>query len=239
MERKSLMNPKLSKREKDVVNLLLEGNSNKLIARELGITDRTVEFHLRNVYVKYGVNSRLELVLRLENIQDKGKTEKPGISTVDEVGENSENRARFNSWKDWAAYFTDTVFNIGKELNMKTLNSTDNAGNPTTFFGSIRSCFLKYSDFRGHAGRSEFWWFMLFVLLVGSALTYLSEVAGSIFLIAVLLPLLAVGSRRLNDTGKSGWWLFYLLVPVAGLVLLGILWAQPPVEQLSEDALPV
>ena len=63
------MSPKLSKREKEVVKLLLEGNSNKLIALAMGISDRTVEFHLRNIYAKYQVNSRLELVLLLENIQ--------------------------------------------------------------------------------------------------------------------------------------------------------------------------
>ncbi|MDX9852022.1 MAG: DUF805 domain-containing protein [Anaerolineaceae bacterium] len=229
--------PILSKREKDVVNLLLEGKSNKLIALELGITDRTVEFHLRNIYVKYGVNSRLELVLRLESTTDKGNSGKPVISTVDEGSENAENEARFNSWKDWINYFTETVFKFGKESNMETLNSTGNDNAPTSFFESIRAAFLKYSDFQGRAGRPEFWWFMLFVLLVASAFTYWSEVAGSIFLIAVLLPLLAVGSRRLNDIGKSGWWLFYLLVPIGGLVILGILWSQPPVEPFSEDAL--
>jgi len=189
----------------------------------LGITDRTVEFHLRNAYAKYGVNSRLELVLRLENISGKGKSEKPVISTVDEVGENAENEARFNSWNDWIVYFKESVFKFGKEFNMNTLNTTNNEHNPTTFFESVRTAFLKYSDFRGRAGRPEFWWFMLFVLLAVSAFTYLSEVAGSIFLIAVLLPLLAAGSRRLNDIGKSGWWLFYLLVPIGGLVILGIL----------------
>ena len=122
---------------------------------------------------------------------------------------------------------------------MNTLNTTNNDNNPTTFFESVRTAFLKYSDFRGRAGRPEFWWFMLFVLLVVSAFTYLSEVAGSIFLIAVLLPLLAAGSRRLNDIGKSGWWLFYLLVPIGGLVILGILWTQPPSEPLPDEALPV
>ena len=47
-------------REKEVVNLLLQGKSNKLIALSLGISDRTVEFHLKNIYAKYQVNSRLD-----------------------------------------------------------------------------------------------------------------------------------------------------------------------------------
>ena len=68
-------------------------------------------------------------------------------------------------------------------------------------------------------------WFALFVTLVSGALAYVSEAASSIFLIAVLLPLLAVGTRRLRDVGKSGWWMFYLLVPVGGLVILAWLWA--------------
>ena len=49
---------KFSKREKDVVRLLLRGKSNKQIALELGISNRTVEFHLSNIYAKLGVNSR-------------------------------------------------------------------------------------------------------------------------------------------------------------------------------------
>lgn len=54
--------PSLSKREQDVVRLLLEGKSNKLIAHTLRITERTVEFHLKNIYAKHQVNSRMELV---------------------------------------------------------------------------------------------------------------------------------------------------------------------------------
>jgi DNA-binding CsgD family transcriptional regulator len=50
----------LSKREKEVVELLLQGKSNKLIALSLGISNRTVEFHLKNVYAKFQVNSRIE-----------------------------------------------------------------------------------------------------------------------------------------------------------------------------------
>ena len=55
----------LSKRQQQVVELLLQGNSNKQIALELGISESTVEFHLRNIYVKLQVSSRTEAILRL------------------------------------------------------------------------------------------------------------------------------------------------------------------------------
>jgi DNA-binding CsgD family transcriptional regulator len=56
---------KLSKREKEVSELLLQGKSNKQIALTLGISNSTVEFHLKNVYAKLQVNSRGEAILKL------------------------------------------------------------------------------------------------------------------------------------------------------------------------------
>ena len=55
----------LTPREREVVKLLLQGKSNKLIALSLGISRRTVEFHLKNVYAKFQVSSRVELILQL------------------------------------------------------------------------------------------------------------------------------------------------------------------------------
>ncbi len=108
-----------------------------------------------------------------------------------------------------------------------------------TFFESIVVCLRKYAEFNGRASRSEFWWFTLFITLVSSAFAYLSQTIVNIFLIATLLPLLAAGTRRLNDCGKSPWLLFYLLVPVGGLVLLAYYWAQPTTNPQPEDTLPV
>ena len=54
-----------SEKEKAVIHLLLQGKSNKQIAFTLGVTVRTVEFHLGNIYEKIGVNSRSEAILRL------------------------------------------------------------------------------------------------------------------------------------------------------------------------------
>jgi uncharacterized membrane protein YhaH (DUF805 family) len=110
-------------------------------------------------------------------------------------------------------------------------------GEPLTFQEAIRVCLANYAIFDGRATRAEFWWFMLFVVLVVSALTYISEALGSVFLIAVLLPLLAAGARRLHDTGRSGWWQLFLLAPVGGIVILAFLWSQPSTDKVLDDTL--
>ena len=224
----------LSSREQEVVKLLLEGKSNKLIASALGISGSTVEFHLKNIYAKVQVSSRMELVLKLGQSTGAGKRAPAGDlwrSTVAGNGEITENGDRSNS-RNWVTSLRETVSLIGKELKMdSSLNSNaSKEGNSVTFFESIRICFTKYAEFNGRASQSEFWWFMLFVTLVASALVYLSQSLSNIFLIAILLPLLAVGSRRLHDCGKSGWLQLYLLVPVGGIIMLGIWWAMPPTD---------
>src|SRR5258705_3398109 len=92
----------LSEREKEVVQLLLQGKSNKLIALSLGISIRTVEFHLKNVYAKFQVSSRMELVLKLVNTTGAETSGELRSSTVDGLGESSENRVKLRSRMDWA-----------------------------------------------------------------------------------------------------------------------------------------
>ena len=221
---------RLSNREQEVVNLLLEGKSNKLIAASLGISESTVEFHLKRIYTKFQVSSRMELVLKLGRSTGAGKGESPELrqSTVAEDGETAENRDRLNS-RNWVVSFMEAVSMIGKERKMENALKSD-AQNETgmmTFFGSIHVCFTKYADFNGRATRAEFWWFTLFVTLAAAALAYLNESLTNVFLVATLLPFLAAGSRRLHDIGKSGWWQLFLLVPIGGFVILGSLWAKP------------
>lgn len=221
------LNP-LSKREQDVVDLLLAGKSNKMIAHALGIAERTVEFHLKNIYAKHQVNSRMELVLRLRE------------STVAGAGEGGENSGGSSLWAWTTSTFQEAVTRIGKEIEMNQsapVTPPDRA-EPMTFQESLRVCFVKFADFTGRASRPEFWWFALFVLLLTSAFTYINETAGSIFLIAILLPFLAVGARRLRDANYSAWWLLALLIPVGGIVILGFLWATPTAKPLSEESQP-
>ena len=113
--------PQLSNREWEVLNLLLQGKSNKLIASSLGISDRTVEFHLKNIYAKFEVSSRIELILKLGNATGRFKLEKLGRSTVAGTREVTENRDRLNSWMEWAAFSRNAISINGKEFEMKNL----------------------------------------------------------------------------------------------------------------------
>ena len=115
------------------------------------------------------------------------------------------------------------------------LNSnTRSEANTMTFYESIRVCLTRYAEFNGRASRSEFWWFALFVTLVSAALAYFSQTLVNVFLVAMLLPVLAAGARRLHDSGKSGWWQLFILAPVAGIIMLMILWAMAPENTPSE-----
>jgi uncharacterized membrane protein YhaH (DUF805 family) len=93
-----------------------------------------------------------------------------------------------------------------------------------TFSESIKTCFSKYADFSGRASRSEYWWWFLFVVLVSAATGILSEKLSVVFSLAVLLPGIAVGVRRLHDIDKSGWFLLLNFIPVIGWVIV-LYWA--------------
>ncbi|MBN2890847.1 MAG: DUF805 domain-containing protein [Bacteroidales bacterium] len=92
----------------------------------------------------------------------------------------------------------------------------------------------KYADFNGRASRPEFWYFVLANFLVGFILGFIKiggyPIFSSIYSLAVLVPGLAVGARRLQDLGKSGWYLLFGLIPIAGAIIL-IVWFATEGEQ--------
>lgn len=93
-----------------------------------------------------------------------------------------------------------------------------------TFQESIKVCFNKYVEFEGRAKRPEFWWFVLFTVVTSLVLGAISNALSGIFSLAVFLPSIAVGARRLHDIGKSGWWQLLWFIPVIGWIVL-IYWA--------------
>ena len=96
------------------------------------------------------------------------------------------------------------------------------------FQQAVASGFSKYVTFSGRACRSEFWYFVLFVVIgtiVCMALDYALnlEFLNILFSLATFLPSIAVTARRLHDIGRSGWWQLLVLVPLVGFIWL-IVW---------------
>ena len=99
-----------------------------------------------------------------------------------------------------------------------------------TFVESIKICFSKYADFNGRASRPEFWWWVLFVVLVSGATGAVSHMLSGLFSLAVLVPGLAVAARRLHDTDRSGWLQLVALIPLIGWILMIYWCVQEPKE---------
>ncbi|MFM8212998.1 MAG: DUF805 domain-containing protein [Actinomycetes bacterium] len=74
-----------------------------------------------------------------------------------------------------------------------------------------------YTTFSGRASRAEFWYFLLFFYIANFLGNLISDVLGTIVSLALLLPYIAVGVRRMHDRNKSGW---FLIVPLLNIYLL-------------------
>ena len=89
----------------------------------------------------------------------------------------------------------------------------------------------RYAKFDGRAARPEFWWFALanfiieVVLQILSRATVLFGIVLLAYVLAVLVPSIAVGIRRLHDTDKSGWFLLLGLIPLIGAIILIVFFA--------------
>ena len=101
-----------------------------------------------------------------------------------------------------------------------------------SFTESIQTVFQKYAVFEGRARRSEYWWFYLAYAIVNAVLSGLGQalsgsgmgtavsVLSGIIGLACLVPTIAVTTRRLHDTGKSGWWQLLYLTCIGSIVIL-------------------
>ena len=90
----------------------------------------------------------------------------------------------------------------------------------------------KYAVFSGRARRKEYWFFVLWYVIISIGLAILDNIIGTysaktgigllgaIYALALLIPSLSVTVRRLHDTGRTGWWLLIILIPVIGAIVL-------------------
>ena len=89
----------------------------------------------------------------------------------------------------------------------------------------------KFAVFQGRARRKEYWYFVLFNVIIGFVLGFIDGLIGTydmvtgvgllsvLYSLAVLVPGVAVTVRRLHDTGRSGWWILVNLIPIIGVIV--------------------
>lgn len=101
------------------------------------------------------------------------------------------------------------------------------------------SVLKNYAEFTGRARRSEYWYFMLTSFLISLVLSlsvffWDANFIANIYSLAVFIPSIAVGVRRLHDTGRSGWNLLWIFLPLLGLIMIIIWFATDSVPGSNE-----
>lgn len=101
-----------------------------------------------------------------------------------------------------------------------------------SFGEAISSFWSNYTNFKGRARRSEYWFAYLFYILVYFGAVIVDAVIGTalivtaLWVLATFIPFLAVAIRRLHDIGRSGWFLLMGLIPFAGAIVLLIFFVE-------------
>jgi uncharacterized membrane protein YhaH (DUF805 family) len=105
------------------------------------------------------------------------------------------------------------------------------------FATAVKSFWANYRNFKGRARRSEYWFIQLFLVLTNLAAAAIDlalmngdvdrfiangggGIVGLVWILATIVPAVAVLIRRLHDIGKSGWWALISLVPFAGAIVI-------------------
>lgn len=105
---------------------------------------------------------------------------------------------------------------------------------PNSIVEAVRAVIGKYADFHGRAGRPEFWWWqvaqlaaVVAVVVVGQLTIVLGGLLDLTLIIGGFVPGLAVLTRRLHDTGRSGVFMLVSLIPFVGMIILIVVTALP------------
>lgn len=110
-----------------------------------------------------------------------------------------------------------------------------------TFAEAVKAVIGKYADFSGRARRSEYWYWVLAVVIaevvvlgIRSVSSSLGQILYVVLVLAIVVPSIAVGVRRLHDTGRSGWWILIGLVPIIGAIVLIVFYVQDSAPGANE-----
>ncbi|PYE30522.1 uncharacterized membrane protein YhaH (DUF805 family) [Idiomarina fontislapidosi] len=105
------------------------------------------------------------------------------------------------------------------EINVESLKG-EMKKSPQRALASVLHTLKEFDNFKSRADRYEFWWFFLFFIIVLALAEAIHMILATIVAIILLVPFLAVSTRRLRDAGQSIWWQWMYLVPFGVLVVL-------------------
>ena len=123
---------------------------------------------------------------------------------------------------------SNPVQNLSNQLDK--LSDQNKAEEQFNMLDWFVKCLKNYVTFDGRARRKEFWFFMLVSFILGIIVQIIDAILGTdkilngVLNLALFLPSLAVGARRLHDTGRSGWWQL-LVLTIISIIPLIIWWA--------------
>lgn len=86
--------------------------------------------------------------------------------------------------------------------------------------------YKNYANFSGRDSRQQYWMFYLFYMIGAFVLGFIDGLIGTggllggIFILASIIPVIAIATRRLHDTDRSGWWQLILFIPLIGVIVL-------------------
>ena len=110
-----------------------------------------------------------------------------------------------------------------------------------SFQEAIKAVLGNYAKFDGRARRSEYWYWVLAVVIAEIVILGIRTVAEGLgqilyiaLILAVLVPSIAVAIRRLHDTGRSGWWILIGLIPIIGAIVLIVFYVQDSAPGANE-----
>lgn len=144
---------------------------------------------------------------------------------------------------DWLPYGRANMA-AGHDMSTAPPPMADSGTDPSradanSFVGALKDGFARYVDFSSRSTRPQFWWWILWSVLINIAsgivdLSLGMGEAGPINILtslAMFLPTLAVSIRRLHDIGRSGWWYLIVLVPLVGWIVLIVFFCTKPQEE--------